>query len=117
MKTSEILNLDCRYETNCQTIQKVLQKIKPLQGHEGTDVPLPLIEKLITLLSKKYAMSIKDFVPDVRSNSKGMIWRATIMNDTDFKTLQTVHGLSLYEVFAKTAIYMYGVREKVGERR
>lgn len=117
MKTSEILNLDCRQQDNCQIIQKVLRRIKPLSGDENEDVPLNKIEKLITLLSKKYVMSIKDFVPDIHSNSSGTIWRATIMNDTDFETLQAVHGLSLYEVFIKTAIYMYSIREKVGERR
>lgn len=117
MKTSEILQLDCREVNNRQVIQKVLRKVKPLADSPEKNVPLPLIEKLITLLSKKYNMSIREFVPDVRSNSTGMIWRATITNDTDFQVLQTVHGLSVYEVFAKSAIYMYSMREKIDERR
>ena len=117
MRTSDIVDLDCRKEVNRQVVQKVLLKIKPLASSGEDIVPLPLIEKLITLMSKKYSMSIKEFHPDVHSNSSGTIWRATIMNDTDFSTLANVHGLSLYEVFAKIAIYMYSVRKKVGERR
>lgn len=117
MKTSEILQLDCREANNRQIIQKVLRKVKPLADSPEKNVPLPLIEKLITLLSKKYSMSIKEFVPDVHSNSTGMIWRATITNDVNFQVLQTVHGLSVYEVFAKSAIYMYSMREKIDERR
>lgn len=117
MRTSDIMNLDCRKEANRQVIQKVLLKIKPLTNSGEDIVSLPLIEKLVTLMSKKYSMSIKEFYPDVHSNSSGTIWRATIMNDTNFSTLANIHGLSLYEVFAKTAIYMYSVREKVGERR
>ena len=117
MRTSEIVNLDYRLEENRQTIQKALQKIVPLKGDTNADVQLQVIEKLITLLSKKYAMSIKHFMPDVHSNSKWTIWYATVINDTNFEILRNVHGLSLYEVFAKAAIYMYSQRKKVGERR
>ena len=116
MKTNEILQLDCRDPSNRQIIQKVLRQVKKLADSPEGDIPLPMIEKLITLLSKKYAMSIKEFAPDVHSNGTDTIWSATIVSNDKFEILNAVYGLSVYEVFTKCAIYMFSIRNKVNER-
>lgn len=116
MTTNQIMELDCREEKNCRIIQKVLKQIKPLSKEVGI-IPLGKIEKLITVLSKRYNVHVRDFVPDVWSNSNESIWRATIIDDNDLRIIKLVYGLSVYEVFAKAAIYMYSVREGVGRRQ
>lgn len=116
MTTNQIMELDCREEENCRIIQKVLKQIKPLSKEVGI-VPLEKLEKLVTVLSKRYNMRVRDLVPDVWSNSNESIWRATIIDDNNLRTIKLVYGLSVYEVFAKTAICMYSVREGAGRRQ
>ena len=53
----------------------------------------------------------------VWSNEGGVIWKAILIDDRNLKQVDVIFGLSLYEVLAKTAIYMYSIREKVGERK
>lgn len=113
MTTKEILNLDYREEKNQKIIQKVLRQIKPLSKYSDEyDIPFEAIEKAITIMCKKYLMRVKEFTPDVLSNKNHTIWRVTLMNETNFKTIDMVYGISLYEVFAKTAIRLYAEVKK-----
>lgn len=113
MTTKEIMNLDCREKKNQETIQKVLRKIKPLSKYsDECDIPLSALEKVITVMCKKYYMRIRDFVPDVWANDTETIWRATLYNDSDFSIIDKVYGISVYEVFAKTAIRLYSEVKK-----
>lgn len=118
MRTEQILNLDCRKEENQEIIQKVLRQIKPLSKcSEEYDIPFEKIEKAIVVMEKKYNMRVRDFVPDVWSNEKNAIWRATLIDDTNLKTIAIIYGLSVYEVFVKSAIAMYAeVRKGISER-
>lgn len=114
---NQLLNLDCREEGSEEILQKYLKKIKPLVKYKGVeDVPFYKIEKVITVLSKKYNIRVREFVPDVWANDGETIWRAILIDDRNLNQAGIIYGLSLYEVFAKTAIYMYSVKEKVGER-
>ena len=118
MTTNQIMELDYREDESKKIIQKVLKKIKPLSKYsEEEDVPFEMIEKLIVVLSKKYNMRVRDFVPDVWSNSQHSIWRATIINDTNLQTIKLVYGISVYEVFAKAAICMYSVKDAATVRQ
>lgn len=118
MTTNQIMNLDCREESNCEVIQKCLRKIKPLAKCKPIeDIPFYKIERVITVLSKKYNMRVREFVPDVWSNEKETIWRAVIIDDRNLNQAGLVYGISVYEVFAKTAIWMYSIKDKVGERQ
>ena len=118
MTMNQILNLDCREEENAEIIQKYLKKIKPLARYKAIeDVPFYKVEKVITVLSKKYNMRVREFVSDVWANDEETIWRAILIEDRNLNQAGVIYGLSLYEAFAKTAIYMYSIREKVGERQ
>lgn len=113
MTTNQVMNLDCREEENKKIIQKVLRQIKPLSRYsDECDIPLSAIEKAITIMCKKYVMRIRDFSPDVWSNETHTIWRATLINDTNLKTIDMVYGITLYEVFAKAAIRLYAEVKK-----
>lgn len=113
MTTNQIINLDCRIEENQEIIQKVLRQIKPLSKYsDECDIPFSALEKAITVMCKKYCMRIRDFVPDVWSNKSNTIWRATLINETNLKIIDIVYGVSLYEVFAKSAIRLYAEVKK-----
>ena len=113
MTTKEILNLDYRDEKNKKIIQKVLKQIKPLSKYsDEDDVPFSAVEKAITIMCKKYMMRVNQLVPDVWANNEHTIWRAWLINDTNLKTIDTVYGISLYEVFAKIAIRLYAEVKK-----
>lgn len=119
MTTNQVIQLDCREQENRETIQRVLRQIKPLSKcSEEFDVPFEKVEKAIVVMSKKYNIRVRDFVPDVWSNKDNTIWRATIIDDTTLQTISLVYGLTLYEVFAKVAIVMYAqVRKGISTRQ
>lgn len=113
MKTRDILNLDYRNEESKRIIQEVLRQIKPLSRFsEESEIPFEYIEKAIVVMSKKYCMRVRDFVPDVWSNKNEIVWRATILDETELNIIGIVYGLSLYETFAKVAIQMYAKVKK-----
>ena len=107
MKTNQIMNLDCRKEENKEIIQKALRQIKPLSKYKNDFIPFSAIEKAILVMTKKYNMHIREFVLDTWSNSHNSIWRVVIINDNDLSVIDVIYGVTLYEVFAKSAIRMY----------
>ena len=113
MTTNQVMNLDCREKENQEIIQKVLRQIKPLSRYsDEEDIPFSAIEKAITVMCKKYCMRLRDFVPDVWANKSYTIWRATLINEINLKTIDIVYGITLYEVFAKSAIRLYAEVKK-----
>ena len=113
MTTNQIINLDYRKEENQEIIQRVLRKIKPLSRYsEEYDVPIEAIQKAIMVMCKKYCVQLRDLTPDFWANEKEIIWRATLLNETNYKVFDKVYGVSLYEVFAKVAIRIYAEIKK-----
>lgn len=113
MTTKDVINLDYREEENQEIIQKVLRQIKPLSRYsDESKIPFSALEKAISVMCKKYCMRIRDFMPDVWANDEYTIWRATLINETNLKTIDTIYGISLYEVFAKCAIRLYAEVKK-----
>lgn len=114
MTINQVLDLDCREEESKEVIQKYLKKIKPLSKYgDDEDVPYNKVEKVITILSKKYDMRVREIVPDVWSGEDGIIiWRVTLIDNKTLYTLGIIYGLSLYEVLAKLAIFMYYIKDK-----
>lgn len=113
MTTKEVLNLDCREKKNKEIIQRVLRQIKPLSKYsDECEIPFEAIEKAITVMCKKYNMRVREFSPDVWSNETHTIWRAILINETNLKTIDVVFGITLYEMFAKTAIRLYAEVKK-----
>lgn len=118
MTTKQILNLDYRKEESQEIIQRVLRQIKPLSRYSGEcEIPLSAIEKAVTVMCKKYSMRIREIVPDLSSNEQNTIWRATLTNDKNFKVIDSVFGISMYELFAKAAICLYAEVRKGTSKR
>lgn len=107
MNIEEIINLDCSDGTD-ELIEE-LTNIKPLRKvflREG-DIELKYIEKVIRIIDKKYCFGIRSLVPDCGSNNSSIVWRATILDYKTIDIMKQIFGLTLYEVMAKVAIYMY----------
>lgn len=118
MTTKQILNLDYRKEESQEIIQRVLRQIKPLSKYsDECDIPLSAIEKAIFIMCKKYNMRIREITPDLSGNEQHAIWRATLANDKNFKVIDSVYGISLYELFAKAAIRLYAEVKKGTSKR
>lgn len=113
MSIKQLLNLDCRKEENQKIIQKVLRQIKPLSRYSDEEnIPFSALEKVITIMCKKYCMRIAELTPDVLANDKHIIWKAKLINETNSKTIDNVYGVSFYEVLAKSAIRLYAEVKK-----
>ena len=113
MTTKEVLELDYREEENKKTIQKVLRKLKPLSKYsEDEDIPLSAIEKAIKIMCSKYMIRVMSITPDIWVNKKSDVWRCHIINDSNLETIGFVFGISMYEIFAKTAILIYSEIKK-----
>lgn len=114
-KIMEIIQLDCRQRQNVEIIQSELVKIKPLAKYQGEKVPIEELEKLVSVLSNKYNVHLVYISVDTWSNENLIIWRSSVLNDNVFKPI-IIYGASIYEVFAKSALYMYSIREEAGRR-
>lgn len=114
-KIMEIIQLDCREPKSVEIIQSELVRIKPFVKYQEKKVPIEELEKLISVLSSKYNVHIVYISVDTWSNENLIIWRSAILNDNAFNTT-IIYGASIYEVFAKSALYMYSIREEAGRR-
>lgn len=114
MTIKEIINLDCREEENKELIQRALRKIKPLSNYsEDEEIPSEKIEKLIWKMSLKYKMRIRSIMTDIWSNDKSIIWNVYIVNEEDLSDFHVcIYGITMYEVLAKVALFMYSKRKE-----
>lgn len=113
MKTEQILQLDCRQEENREIVQKVLRKIKPLaKCPEGQDVPFEMLERCLKVICEKYNLFCRELYPDVQAGEKNIVWRSTMIDLKDLKTIGVAYGCTLYEVLAKTVILVYAQTRK-----
>lgn len=114
MTIKEIINLDYRVEENREKIQRALRKIKPLSNYpEGEEISLEKVEKLVWKLSLRYKMRIRSIMPDLWASDKSIIWVAYIVNEEDLTDYGVrICGITMYEVLAKAALFMYSKRNE-----
>lgn len=112
MTTKEILNLDCREKENEQKIQKVLLKIKPLMKYSDEKVPIDALDKLIYLICNRYKVWVRRIMQSPLSSDDGNVWSCQIVETNNLDIIQEIFGVSIYEVFAKTVIYLWSMKEK-----
>lgn len=111
MKVKEILELDCREEENRALLQKALFRIPVIakKCSEDKEVPLSVLEKVASTMSRKYYINISCILPVYVPNN-GDIYKAIIVNC--ITEIGTMYGCSIYEVVAKAVICMYSNVEK-----
>ena len=113
MKTTEILDLDCRVNENREIIQTVLRQIKPLaKCSDEHDIPMDKLEKCLQVLCKNYDMYPRQIVPDIMAAEKDIIWRFEVVDLKNLSVLGKCYGLNLYELMCKAVIMLYALSRK-----
>lgn len=108
MNVKQVINLDYRNPKNKEIIKKVLSEIKPLSRFsDEEEVPMWAIEKAIAVMCKKYNMRFSNITSDIFGNDTCIIWKGDIITEHNYKTVGTVYGISMYELFAKAAIVLH----------
>lgn len=108
MNVKQVINLDYRNPKNKEIIKKVLSEIKPLSRFsDEEEIPMWAIEKAIAVMCKKYNMRFSNITSDIFGNEAYIIWKGDIITEHNYKTVGTVYGISMYELFAKAAIILH----------
>lgn len=108
MNVKQVINLDYRNPKNKEIIKKVLSEIKPLSRFsDEEEIPMWAIEKAIAVMCKKYNMRFSNITSDIFGNEAYIIWKGDIITEHNYKTVGTVYGISMYELFAKAAIVLH----------
>ena len=108
MNVKQVINLDYRNPKNKEIIKKVLSEIKPLSRFsDEEEIPMWAIEKVIAVMCKKYNMRFSNITSDIFGNEAYIIWKGDIITEHNYKTVGTVYGISMYELFAKAAIILH----------
>ena len=119
MRVRDILQLDCREEENKEVIQKMLKKIKPFSKYENEDVEISKIEKFIGVATKKYDLYVRDIMfASIVTDNNEILYNLHLYRESDLQIICEIYGCELYELMAKTAIYIYALikNEKVRKR-
>lgn len=112
MKTSDILNLDCRIDKNKEIIQKALRKIKPFSNYNmSEDIPLIKLELLVSKYEHKYPIRINYIEPLFIPGEINM-FRANVTNLNTGERMKSIYGSNLYELFSKLCIYFFYIVSK-----
>ena len=118
MNVKQVINLDYRNPKNKEIIKKVLSEIKPLSRFsDEEEVPMWAIEKAIAVMCKKYNMRFSNITSDIFGNDTYIIWKGDIITEHNYKTVGTVYGISMYELFAKAAIVLHDEVKKGAKTR
>lgn len=112
MKTTEILDLDCRVSENREIIQTVLRQIKPLAKCSDEDIPMDKLEKCLQVLCRNYDMYPRMIIPDTMAAEKDIIWRFEVVDLKNLSVLGRCYGLNLYELMCKAVIMLYALSRK-----
>lgn len=119
MRVRDILQLDCREEENKEVIQNMLKKIKPFSKYENEDVEISKIEKFIGVATKKYDLYVRDIMfASIVTDNNEILYNLHLYRESDLQIICEIYGCELYELMAKTAIYIYALikNEKVRKR-
>lgn len=92
---------------NEERLQKLLKEIKPLQKYADYDkIPFEKIEKTVKMMCIKYCFSLQYLMFEKKENGDYNYYMSVKRDDTH-QWIDSVHGITIYEVFAKMAIIMW----------
>ena len=119
MRVRDILQLDCREEENKEVIQNMFKKIQAFSTYENEDVEISKIEKFIGVAIKKYDLYVRDIMfASIVTDNNEILYNLHLYRESDLQIICEIYGCELYELMAKTAIYIYALikNEKVRKR-
>lgn len=107
MKTYQLMALDCRKEENLKTINKALLKIKPLSRYEDEErVPLEKVETYVEKVQRKYDIRVQ-YMKFSTADDESRWYNISVMTRKSHEWLGSIHGYTLYEVWAKLALQLF----------
>ena len=118
MDIDKIVDADWRTASGREFVTDTLSKIKPLSKYavDGKQIPLVKVERLIWAIVEKYKVDVVWVF--VSHDDAGMRYTISIRGDQPGVTYKIVHGITLYEVFSKSAIIMWHlVKKKIAKER
>lgn len=111
MTTNEIMLLNgTDNEEHKKIIQKVLRKVGPLSRYSDEErAPIEALEKMITTITKKYAIQPQWITCIYDSDISGVYgnYSCGVKTSDTHTWLGTVMTRSIYELMAKLVIFMY----------
>lgn len=111
-KIEKVLNLDCREEADDRALQEALHQVKPLAKFEGK-VQQVKVEKLLGKICRRYYVDFK-IEPLYIPNNVDM-YRSVVTSGT--MKLVDIYGCKVYEVLAKTVVWLFDAVESKELRR
>lgn len=106
MKLSEILQLDLRVKENHEALSEALLKL-PFFGRKPS---VDELELAVWKMQKKYPVRLSYVMP---STIEDQFYSFMIKNWNTNEWLKTIYAMTMYEGFAKTALYMFGYIQKL----
>jgi hypothetical protein len=112
LKLNEIIQLDCKVEGNKKKLRKALVKVIPsLASVNPGELEVEDLEIIIKKIGKKYNVGLGYILPGPLSEGHYSFMLKELKGG---KHIGTVHAMSMFEGFAKAAMWLY-VREKKRE--
>jgi hypothetical protein len=109
LKLNEIIQLDCRIESNKMQLRKALVKVIPsLAAVNPRELEVEDLEIIMKKIGKKYNVGLGYILPGPIAEGHYSFMLKEIKNG---KHIGTVFAFSMFEGFAKAAIWLY-TREK-----
>lgn len=100
------LYIDYRKKENKEMLQRVLHAIPQFKTCTG-DVPQELFEKMINIITGKYAITIQ-WISHVRGTDN-VYWSTSIKEDIFHEYRGTITAVCMYEMLAKTALFLFAM--------
>lgn len=117
MKLKDVVSGDFRYGEAEAEAQRWLLKIKALANRtpDGEKVKFEDIEQLIVKITTKYNISMQ-FISLTILKDEVPWYSVSIRDGKTYERLCSIYGLTMYELYAKVALFMYATtRERKDE--
>ena len=113
IKLKEVVEGDFRNAETREAAQEWLLRIKPLKNRtpEGEKVKFEDIEQLIISLQKKYGHKMQ-WINLILIDGERPWYSVSIRDENTMAWVKTIYGLTMYELYAKVALFLYAYTRK-----
>lgn len=113
-KLKEVVEGDFRFQDFEEETQKWLLKIPPIKKRtpEGAKVSFEDIENLIIQITRKYQYKLQWINLTILEGETP--WYSACVINKEHERVKTVYGLTMYELYAKAALFMFATTRERG---
>lgn len=110
----DVMDLKYSDERQRQILLTCLRKIKPFSKYPiDVEVPIDLIQTYVGKVMAKYQIRIGYIFCSITKSNGGCMWTVMLREISIGVHLDTIHAISIYEAFCKTAIRLnYAIKNK-----